>query len=343
MGEKRSFWYTITHQERLDRAGYVKMVRRVEVFVAGGFAVSLAVFVALALIGGIDRVSDTILGANPFIFLLAFVAVFAGYLLRFIKWDYFLKAVGLKVDLRRSFMVYLSLYSMNITPGKIGRVVAAYTLNRITRIRLAGIVPIVTMDIFTDFLGVALVALLAALYFHKFVTYVTIIDIVLLLPFAFILNSWLYNLLKRAFGRSRFIKTFTLYGEEYFRSQSKLNSPKVYLVSVLVTVPAAILNALALFFALLSIGVVPSYSGSVFVYSSSLIFGMVSGSPGNIGVTDGSLVALTSDFFHLGVSVSSAATIMARLAELWFGVAMGTVFLFYTLRYWNPNYKKKDG
>ncbi|MCL4379511.1 MAG: flippase-like domain-containing protein [Candidatus Marsarchaeota archaeon] len=337
MAKKKSLWYSITHQSHLDREGYIKLVRRVELFVVGGLVASIVIFLALALVGGIGMVVNVILGARPYIYALAFVAVFSGYCIRFVKWEYFLRVLGLKVGLKKSFSVYLSLYSMNITPGKIGRVVAAYTLSRITKIRLASIVPIVTVDIFTDFLGVAIVALLAALYFHRFVVYILLIDIVLLLPFAFILNRWLYNLLKRLFRRSNFIKNFTLYGEEYFRSQSRLNSPKVYLLSISVTVPAAILNAMALFFTLMAVGVVPSFSGSVFVQTSSLMFGMISGAPGNLGVTDASLAALLSSVFSLSVTTSTAATILTRLAELWFGVVLGSAFLFYTLRYWTAS------
>ena len=341
MKKKESFWYAVAHQEHLNKRGYIKLVRRVYLFIGGGFAVSLAVFIILALIGGIDKVIDIILSSRLYIYALAFASVFLGYMLRFIKWNYFLKVLGLKVPFKKNISIYMSLYSMNITPGKIGRVIAAYTLNRVTKIGFANIVPIVTMDIFTDFMGFAVVALLAALYFHKFVTYVALIDIALLLPFVFILNDWLYNKLKKAFGKSRFIKTFTLYGEEYYQSQSKLNSPKVYAVSMLVTVPAAILNSMTLFFALLAIGVTPAFSGSVFVYSSSLVFGMISAVPGNIGVEDAALAALASSMFHLSASISSAVTIMTRLAELWFGVILGGAFLLYTLKYWSPHTREQ--
>ncbi len=334
---KKSFWYSITHQTKLDRASYLKMVNRVGMFVGIGFAASIAVFAGIAIFGGFQNVLGVIARANPYIYALAFVAVFASLLLRFVKWNYFLKVMGLKVSLRKNLAVYFSLYSMNITPGNAGRVVAAYTLNRITKIRFVNIVPIVTMDIFTDFIGFATLAILAAIYFHMYITYILLVDILLLIPFLFILNDWLYNLLKSVLRKSRFIKTFTPYGEEYFASQSKLNTPKVYAVSLFVTLPAAFLNSLTLFFALTSLGIAPSIAGSVFVYSSSTMFGMATAIPGSIGVTDGALVALVGSVFHLDASMSSAVTIMSRLADLWFSVIIGALFFFYTLRYWKPS------
>ncbi len=343
LAKKKSFWYAITHQDKLDRKGYLQLARKASLFVGAGFGVSLVVFIIIALIGGIGKVISIIISANLYIYLLAFVSVLGGYLLRFVKWNYYIKVTGLKVPIKKNLAVYLSLYSMNITPGKIGRVIAAYTLNRITKIRFVNIVPIVTMDIFTDFLGFAILALLAAIYFHRYITYIVIIDVVLLLPFAFILNDWLYNIIKNIFKKSRFIKTFTPYGEEYFHSQNKLNTSKVYLVSLIVTIPAALLNSLTLYFSLLAIGVIPYPAGTVFVYSSSLMFGMISAVPGNIGVEDGALVALTSSVFHLSTTISSAATIMSRFASLWFGIIIGAIFFFYTLRYWDPRIKEKKG
>jgi len=336
MAKKISFWYSITHQTKLDRKGYLKLVNRVYAFVGLGFAGSIAVFVGIALFGGIQNVVGVIAHANFSIYIFAFVAVLASLFLRFIKWNYYLKLLGLKLKLSKNFFVYLSLYSMNITPGNAGRVVAAYTLNRLTKIRFINIVPIVTMDIFTDFLGFATLALLAAIYFHEYITYIAILDFVLMLPFLFILNDWLYRRIKNAMKKSRFIKTFTPYGEEYFASQSKLNTPKVYAVSLLVTLPAAFFSSLTLFFSLMALGVVPSLSGAVFVYSSSTIFGMASAIPGSIGVTDGAIVALVGSVFHLTASMSSAVTIMARLADLWFSVGVGAAFFFYTLKYWKP-------
>jgi uncharacterized protein (TIRG00374 family) len=336
MAKKKSFWYGITHQTKLDKKSYLKLVRRISLFVGIGFAASLAVFFGIAIFGGFQNVLGTITHAKLYIYIFAFLSVLGSLILRFVKWNYFLKVMGLKVPLKKNLAVYFSLYAMNITPGNVGRVVAAYTLNRITKIRFINIVPIVTMDIFTDFIGFAVLAILAAIYFHKYITYIAILDIVLLLPFLFILNGWLYSFLKKLLRKSSFIKNFTPYGEEYFASQSKLNTPKVYAVSLFVTLPAAFLSSMTLFFSLLALGVIPSLSGSVFVYSSSTIFGMASAVPGSIGVTDGALVALIGSVFHLDASLASAVTIMSRLADLWFSVILGGIFFFYTLRYWNP-------
>ncbi|MCL4372208.1 flippase-like domain-containing protein [Candidatus Marsarchaeota archaeon] len=339
--KNKSIWFTITNINSLSRKEYIKLIRRVAFFVGLGFIASFAVFIVIAVIGGIGHVFNIILSANMELYLLAFAAVFAGYLLRFIKWNYYIKKLKIHVPASKNFIVYMSQYSMNITPGKIGRVLVAYTLGRLTSIKTSTILPVVTIDIFTDFLGVGLLALISALYFDEFVIYVVIIDAVLTLPYLFILNDWFYNFIKRLFKKRRFIETFTLYGDEYFASQSTLNKPSTYLVSIAVTLPAAFLNAMALYFTLLAVGLAPHVVGSAFIESSSNLFGMITGIPGNIGVTDGSLVALIGTLFKTTAATSSAVTIMTRLATLWFGILIGGALLIYSFRYWTAPRRRK--
>lgn len=298
---------------------------------------SLAVFVGIALFGGVYRVLDVFVTANLYIYAIAFVLVFAGYMIRFLKWDYLLRKLGVRIKLKENIVTYLSLYSMNLTPGRLGRVVSAYTVGKITGEKTSKIVPAVMMDVFTDFIGFAIFALLFGLYFHRFILYIMIADVVLLLPFLFITHDWFYKRVKRLlkrFRRKRYFGLFSVYGDEYFSAQSSLNTLKTYLVSLSITLPADFLSAAALFITLYSLGTVAPFSGTVFVYASSYLFGMISGLPGGVGVNDASLVAMTGGVFGLNSFISSAATIMTRIATLWFGVALGTIFLFYSMRYW---------
>ena len=340
---KTSLWFQIAHPQEIDRAEYVNLIKRVRRFVIFFLFIGLLVFLAAVWFGGANQVLGVLLSANPLIYLLAFVSVFVGLMMSFGKWVYYLRVLGLKVPFKKNLAVYLSLYSMDITPGRVGRLVAAYTLNRITDIEFMNIAPMITIDIFTDFLGMAILALIAALYFQYNVLAIVIVDAALLIPFGFVLNRWLFDLFKKYLAKNRYVKSFSPYGEQYFLAQSKLNNAKVYAVSLIFTVPAALMMALALWLTFASVGVHPSMSGTVLVFSSSQVYGMVSAVPGNIGVTDISLVAFTESVLGANKSVSVAVTIMARIATLWFGVLVGGVFLLHTLGYWSKgkNVKKR--
>jgi uncharacterized protein (TIRG00374 family) len=340
----KSVWGSLSSKKKVSREEYLKMVRRVRYFITLGFGMSLAVFVAIALFGGIYRVFDIFITSKLYIYAIAFVAVFAGYMVRFQKWNYLLKKLGIHVRLKENMITYLSLYSMNITPGRIGRVISAYTVSRITGVKTSKIVPAVMMDIFTDFVGFAIFALIFGVLFHRFIVYILTADIVLLLPFLFITHDWFYKRIKKflkRFKKNGYFGLFSVYGDEYFSAQSSLNTLRTYIVSLAITLPADFLSACALFITLYSLGVTAPFSGTMFVYASSYLFGMVSGLPGGIGVNDASLVAMIGGVFGLNSIVSSAATIMTRVATLWFGVAVGTVFLIYSMRYWEKKRIRK--
>ncbi len=338
-----SLWGSIRKPGELDRESYLRLIRRIRVFVIVGFIASLIAFIVIAYLSGFGRVLHDIESSNLALYAMAFVSAIISLLLGFGKWTYYMKKLKLSVPLRKNFAVYMSLYSMELTPGRIGRLVVAYTLNRITKIRFVKIMPIITVDIFTDFLGMAILALMAAIYFHMDTLLIAVLDIVILLPFLFLLNDWLFNLFKKILSKSKFLEKFSLYGEEYFMSQHKLNTMKVYTVSLVFALPSALFMSLALYFTLLSLGVVNvGPVASTFVFSSSTVIGMVTGIPGNIGITDGAMVTFISTVLGQSVPIAAAATVMSRVATLWFIIIIGTGFLFYTLSYWDHGEKGKS-
>ena len=331
---KKSFWYTAVHRKTMSPEEYKKSVNKVITIVLLVFAVSFVVFLAIAFLGGITNVISIMEHSNLELYGLAFFFVFLGYVVSFGKWVFFMKKLKIKVPLLKNFAVYMSMYSMELTPGRIGRVICAYTLHRITRIPVMKVAPIVTMDLVTDFFGVAIVAVIGAIYFNKFVIIVLIGATISVLPTLFVLNDWFFKLLKKLLKRTKYIPAMTLFGNQYFRTQRKLNRPSVYLTAMVFTIPSAILYSMALYFTLLAIGTGASASGSVLIYYSSNIIGTMTGLPGNVGVTDGAMVAMLHGILNLSIPASSAVTIMTRIATLWFGLVLGGVFLLYTLRFW---------
>ena len=319
----------------VGRDEYVRMINRLRLFVVAGLVASLGVFVIVALFGGFSNVVNTIESANLYLYFFAFVCVFLGFMIRYGKWGYYMHGLGIKVKQTKSFLIYISAYAMDITPGRVGRVIAAYTLKKITRIKFMSIVPIVTMDLFTDFFGFAILAFVTAVYVGRYLLYVLVFDLILIIPFVLVINPWIFNYIKTRKKKGIILRKLEQHGRNYYMSQNRLNKPSIYLGSLVFTVPADILNSMGLYFSLLAVGVKPKAVISLFIFATSQIFGMVSTLPGGIGIADATLVALMKTMLGLNSTVSSAVTIMARIATLWFGVILGMIILVYTLRYWN--------
>jgi uncharacterized membrane protein YbhN (UPF0104 family) len=66
---------------------------------------------------------------------------------------------------------------------------------------------------------------------------------------------------------------------------------------------------------------------AVFIFSISSIVGAVVATPGGLGGTEGSLVALSEQLLGMARTSASAAALLVRFATLWFGVLLGVISL----------------
>ena len=330
-----------TPSRKLDRAQYIKLVGRFRLLAILVLVGSFAVFIAIALFGGFSEVLGIIGHAVLYLYALAFLCVFLSYCFRYLKWDYFTKKLGLNVPWKKNFLVYLSTNGMAITPGNVGSVVAAYTLKKITGVRFSKILPMITVQLFTDFLGFALFALAAALIIGRYIVYVVILDIILIVPFLLIINPWLYNLLKRKKKKGNILKRVYRHARHYYMSQNALNN-KTNLSCLAAVYRARRHTELdgALLLDTCGGHKAAGTDVAIFVFSTSQIFGMITALPGGIGAADASFVVLLKATFGMSPALSSAVTIMARLATVWFGVALGIIALIYTIRYWSSESKR---
>lgn len=320
-------------------------LRKAEYAILSVLAFSLVVFAvigALAIINeGAGAFFGTLASINPFYFSMAIVAVFLSDLIGFPKWDMFVRKLRVKIGRLKNLQIYLSMFSMDITPGRWGRAIVSYTLNRHTGVRFAKTFPAVVADIFTDFLGFIAVALATSLLVRTYALVSIVISILLLIPFVFILFTRKpFEYVKRKLWRYRSLRGVFKIADTYFESK-KLLDRGTYAYAMLFTMPAVVLNGAALYLVILSFGIninIYYLPTILFIYTSALLLGMVSGVPGTLGVTDAALLGYLVAFFpNLGITfgVASAITIFFRIASTWFIEGMGALFLVSTLR-WKP-------
>ncbi|MEM0200814.1 MAG: lysylphosphatidylglycerol synthase transmembrane domain-containing protein [Candidatus Micrarchaeaceae archaeon] len=305
--------------------------------------VSFIIFViisALAILNqGYSYFIKSLLSINLFYFSLAFVVLFLGYIIRYPKWELYLKKLGIHISRTKNFIVYLSMYSMDITPGRWGRGVVAYTINRITKTRFAKIFPAVVADNFTDFFGFIILSLFMSFLVGKYLILSIFITILLMLPFIFFFNKGPFELLKNRFGNVRWLRGFFKEGAMYFKNSNSLGIG-TYIYSMIYTVPSMFLNGVALYFVILSTGInigISLIPIVVFVYTSSLLIGIITGIPGALGVTDAALISYLTLFFGpigVGFALASIITILFRIVSLWFVEGFGFAAFAITLKYW---------
>ncbi|MEM3247286.1 MAG: lysylphosphatidylglycerol synthase transmembrane domain-containing protein [Candidatus Micrarchaeaceae archaeon] len=329
--------------DNVKRIDYKKKMKRIERIIIGIIAITALVFLVIAGLAiineGLSRFIMTISSINLYYYALALIVVFCGYALRYPKWSMYIKMLGIKLRATTNFLIYLSMYSMEITPGRWGRAVVSYSINRLTGAKFGRTFPAVVADIFTDFLGFIILAIFFAFFLHKYMIISLVISAILLLPFVFLYHRKPFMMLKAKLSRFSSLKSFFAVGDLYFKSNNMLEK-KAYGYSLLFTVPAMFLNGLALYIVILAFGVqlgLGALPAVIFIFSTSLLFGMITGLPGNVGVTDAAMLGGLVFFFgSSGVSfgLASAITIFYRIATVWFVEGFGFVALAKTFSYW---------
>ncbi|MDE1870035.1 MAG: flippase-like domain-containing protein [Candidatus Micrarchaeota archaeon] len=326
-----------------QREAYRKKVRDYQKILFLILFFSFIVFVVIAAFGvysvGVGRFISSVESIRPSYFLQALGIVFVSYLLRFPKWQLYMKRLGIRIKAFQNLIIYLSMYSMDITPGRWGRAIGSYTINRLTGAGIGTSFPAVVADIFTDFVGFAIVAVAAALLVRQYIEISIGASLLLFIPFIFLYNKGAYSIFSRRLRKFKFLRGLFAVGDSYFSHNKKLGLP-VYIYSLLCAIPATILNGLSLYFVMLAFGInvgIGDLGTIVFIYAVSTLLGMLTGLPANIGVTDATLLGFILAFFGgYGIDVGLAAiiTIFTRIVNVWFVQLFGFGALLYTLRYW---------
>lgn len=247
------------------------------------------------------------------------------YLLRFVRWQHYLTVLGRRVDWCLSARIYLAGFALTTTPGKMGELLRGFLL------RPRG-VPLVesTAAFFSERAADLLaILLLSSAVFWLYPSGAPLVAGTLVFVAAVIAAvqhpGWIHAVdawVRRKGGRvAALAKLCTLVLN--FRTCFRWTTLSWALFLGLLAWGA---EAIAFHWLLAALGHPLPLPLSVFVYSFAMLVGGLSFLPGGLGSSEIVMVALLVGN-GLPVSVAVTATILCRLATLWFAVAIGVVCL----------------
>jgi uncharacterized protein (TIRG00374 family) len=292
----------------------------------------VAVVVALGLLSDIGQVGQSF---NSFAWatlpaILGFTAL--NYVLRWLKWDYYLRRMGMAqgVGYAGSGLLFTSGMLMAVTPGKVGEVLKSYLLKRLNGTAISASAPIVLAERVTD--GLAMLLLMGfglTLYAPArpaFYLLVMLTAIGLLVLQSRRLFERIIELIERApLGRRIAPRLMTAY-----LSMKELLSWRILLISTIISLISWFGECVAMYFVLRGLGVAPSFlllQQATFVFAASTLFGLISFLPGGLGVSEGSSTLMLERLIPLPAGPATTATIIIRFCTLWFGVTLGAIAL----------------
>ncbi|HET9991251.1 MAG TPA: lysylphosphatidylglycerol synthase transmembrane domain-containing protein, partial [Kofleriaceae bacterium] len=284
---------------------------------------------AFSMVGDVRHLGDSLAGFGWWALVAAIGLALANYVLRFVRWQVYLSRQDVSVPLASSALVFGAGLSLSITPVKLGELVKSLLLRDMHDVPAPRTAPIVVAERVTDLVALLALAVIGVAVYGVDPTLVAIAGV--LIACGLLLLAWprptraLIDLVTRPAKLQRLRAPLV----EALDNLVALCRPVPLIVATAIAIPAWACECVG--FALICNafpGMHVALGLAMVIYAGTTIAGALSFLPGGLGVTEGAMtLALVSGAAHFDRSSAVAATLLTRLATLWFAVALGLVFL----------------
>ncbi len=311
-------------------------LRRLILFVLFG----VIVYLVILFYGEVGRIAVALSSIPWWTIPLMLGLSFLNYVFRYVKWQYFLHRIDVRMPHRDSFSVFLAGFTLTVSPGKIGEAIKGYFCNELRGTPIAKIMPVVVSERVTDLLAMVILAMVGlvggASTGNEIFT-------VLMLGGAVLIGA---VILSRSSIYERGVKRLTSFGPlKRFQNSCdliedtmvKTLAPRSMFVSTAVSVPGWLMECIALWIllCLLTGTGSPTLSSqslqllltATFIHSAASVIGALVFTPGGLVGYEATSIALMQITLGLAESAASLATIIIRFATLWFSVIVGFIAL----------------
>lgn len=290
-------------------------------------AIAVAVYTAIIFYSDADDVGQAVSRIDPLRIPLFLGLSLLNYAIRFLKWDYFLRRLGIRLPTRESLGVFIAGFSMTVSPGKLGELLKCYLLKERRGIPVSRTSPVVVAERITDLISMIVIAVIGLLMVRHPGAMIAVAAGVVFVAGTMTLLLWerAFGVLVRLLCRVRKLQRH----REGMHSFHKCCSSLLDLKSLAVSVPLGVLSwgaeALVLCLVAGSMGIDLPVGIALLAHSAGTIAGAVSMIPGGLGLTEITIGAILVTV--MPEPDAAATTIIMRFATLWFAVVLGVAFL----------------
>jgi len=277
---------------------------------------------------------DKVLKAFSKMTLLNWLAVlgcsFSNYLLRFLRWHYYLRYLQHSIPVSVHFLYYMAGFALTVTPAKVGETIrSAYlaqhaipytrSLAMFFTERFLDVVIISLLSLFT--LKLSLSKAHADMHNFIIISAIVIVSFIPLLRQTFV--TQLLSTLQNKISWQR-LKNVLQHLIQLFLTARDLFSAKPIYIGIFLGAIAWIIQGIAFYFILNKLNIDVTLQQSMGIYAISLLAGALSFIPGGIGTTEAVMTLLLS-FIGADTATAIAAALISRLSTLWFAVSLGFI------------------
>jgi len=290
-----------------------------------------------------DQVSAAVAGFEWWILIPVCALTLLNYFLRFLKWRYLTRRLGVRMPFTDDAWNFASGLAMIISPGKVGELLKPYVVRERTGVPMATTTPALVTERLTDAIGMLILAAISVSVFLPEQTEILLtvgacVGFGLLMLAHEGLSLWVV----RTVCKLPLLNKVGAMLEEMLTSMRTCVAPVPLLLTVVLSIIAWWAECWGFLLVFQGLGVeTATLEACVFVYAFATLSGAIS--PGGLGLTEIIMAGLATQFIvtcgHLdpalvegcteqATAISAAATVIIRICTLWIGVAIGAGALF---------------
>jgi uncharacterized protein (TIRG00374 family) len=282
-------------------------------------------YLAFALWGGWRDVASSVarIGAGGIAVVLSLSL--ANYGLRFVRWQAYLRAMDHPMPWGPSLRIYLAGFALTTTPGKAGEALRGVLLKR-RGVPYPTSLAAFLSERLSDLVAVLMLTLFGLTVYPPARAMVAVGGAAVLAALVVLANQRLLERAHRAArGRAR-VPTLLRHLIDIAWQPRRCHAPARLAGATLLSLAAWAAEAWAFNLILAWMGLEIGPAFAVFVYSIAMLAGALSFLPGGLGGAEAVMVSLLV-WKGAGSAEAVAATVVIRLATLWFAVALGACAL----------------
>ena len=291
---------------------------------------SIIIYATFLILSDFSKLADKILDFKIEFLPVILPLVSVGWLALYFRWTLLLKNSGYVLPHKKNFQIFLSGFSLSITPGKVGELIKCQLLKENFDTPRKITAPIILVERLYNAVGIIIISIFGVLYLD-FSGIVILITTCILITIFLTLRS--KQIFLKIINKKSKIKFLSKYSNSFSDSYDVINhsiKPKIFVTCSALSATYWILESIAVYFILQSFGIdLFEISDVILTYTTSIILGVASFIPGGIGVSESTLIGLLT-INGLVFSSAVSLTIFIRIFTLWYSVLVGFIALKFT-------------
>ncbi len=291
--------------------------------------VGIAVVAGLSIYADVGKLGNRLAGFHWWAMAAALGLALCNYALRFVRWSLYLRTASIELPIGLSAKIFLSGFALSVTPGKLGELVKSYLIREYKSVPIAKSAPLVVGERVTDLTALLVLGVIGVASYQ--VAQEMVVVGIAVVGGGLVVLAWpaLATLCIRILSVPRFLRRFRKPLLDFYQGLRHLLRPWPLMWATSLGVVAWLAECVG--FAL----ILSAFPGTdiplalaILIYATTTIAGALSFLPGGLLVTEAAMTLLLVEAAR-GVDepTAVAATLLIRLATLWFAVVIGLVAL----------------